>query len=168
MGQSGGRMAFREELQKRLEKKRAEIVTLEGKLREATVYAQALQDTLRLLPEDESVQSDDTAPSAALREGSNIAKAREAIQRAGRPLHIMELLKAIGRPTDKENRAALSGSIGAYVRKGEFFTRPGPNVFGLIGMQNGSVTQPGPFALPPNFGIDEPVLDVDPEEKEGI
>jgi hypothetical protein len=43
------------------------------------------------------------------------------------------------------NRSALSGSIAAYVRKGEIFTRPAPNTFGLLELGNS-------VELPLNFG----------------
>src|ERR1022692_2960152 len=127
-------MGFREELQKRVEKKRSEISALAGKLKEAEIYAQALEDTLKLLPKEDGGVSEAPA-EIPLREGSNIAKAKEAIQKAGKPMHITELLAALGKPADKDARAALAGSLGAYVRRGEIFTRPGPNIFGLVGMK---------------------------------
>ena len=51
---------------------------------------------------------------------------------SGKPLHISDLLVALGKETDHDNRAALSGSLSAYVRKHEIFTRPAPNTFGLV------------------------------------
>src|ERR1019366_3476412 len=107
-------MGFREELQKRVEKKRSEISALAGKLKEAEIYAQALEDTLKLLPKEDGGVSEAPA-EIPLREGSNIAKAKEAIQKAGKPMHITELLAALGKPADKDARAALAGSLGAYV-----------------------------------------------------
>src|SRR4051812_13115613 len=125
-------MGFRQELEKRIEKKRAEINGLSTKLKEAEIYVQALEDTLKLLPRGggDLIDTAASAPSP-LREGSTIARAKDAIESAGRPLHISALLKAIGKPDDKDSRAALAGSIGAYVRKGEVFTRPAPNTFGV-------------------------------------
>jgi len=60
-------------------------------------------------------------------------------------MHITELLEAIGKPGDRMNRSALGGSIAAYVRKGEIFTRPAPNTFGLLELGNS-------VELPLNFG----------------
>lgn len=121
-------MGLRAEFQKRIDKKRQEIEELETKIREARVYVQALEDMMRLLPREElNGQAEST-----LKPGTAIAKARDAIKAAGRPLHITDILVAIGRPTDKGNRAAIGGSIAAYVRRSEVFTRPGPNTFGLI------------------------------------
>lgn len=146
-------MGFREELQKRLDKKRSEINTLAGKLKEAEVYAQALEDTLKMLPQGDEVPSD-TSMDTTLREGSNIARAKEVLQRVGRPMQINELLTAMGKPPDKDNRAALAGSIGAYVRRREIFSRTAPNTFGLIGMK---LPTAQPETDPPDtFGLDGP------------
>lgn len=58
-----------------------------------------------------------------------MAKARDALLKEAKPLHIDDLLKAIGKT--KEHKASVSGSLGNYVRKNEIFTRPAPNTFGL-------------------------------------
>ena len=147
-------MGLREEFQKRIEKKQIEIQDLELKIKEANAYLQALLDTQKLLPKDTisggSVQS--------LRPGTAVAKARDAIKKAGNPLHISEILKALGKPQDKQNKVSLSGSLAGYVRKGEVFTRPSPNTFGLIEFGNGTGKEPTdegvgyPDELPPTFG----------------
>jgi hypothetical protein len=148
-------MGIRVEFQKRIDKKHQEIAELETKVREARVYVQALEDMMRLLPREEL----NGRAESTLRPGTAIGKARDAIKAAGHPLHITEILVAIGRPLDKGNRAAIGGSIAAYVRRGEVFTRPAPNTFGLIVdadvlnatriMVGGDVNQP-----PPDFGKD--------------
>ena len=121
-------MSIRSELLKRIEKKQAEIKEHEDRIREATAYLQGLQDTLKLIPKDEDVGTQDVA----LRHGSNIAKARDALMAARKPLHITEILKAIGQPTDKKHRLALGGSIASYARKNAVFTKTAPNTFGLL------------------------------------
>jgi hypothetical protein len=152
-------MALRDELLRRMEKKQEEIFSLEAQLREAKSYLQALEDTLRILPRETAVGGQ---PDAVLRPNSTIAKARDAILAAGRPLHIQEILAAVGKPSTKEARAALSGSLASYVRRGEIFNRTAPNTFGLSqlasrprgnGVPTGSGSQvPEP---PPFFGEDE-------------
>lgn len=157
-------MGIRFELKKRIEKKRNEICTLEGKLKEAQVYIQALEDTLKMIPPDDD---EDTSPLTAmkeLREGTAIARSQEAILKAGRPLHINELLVALGKPEDKDAKLALSGSLAAYVRKNEIFTRPAPNTFGLQDMKGGDAKVAATAKVPPpTFGLDSssPVLDDD-------
>jgi hypothetical protein len=64
--------------------------------------------------------------------GSYADKAREALEAAGRPLHITEILTAIGKPDNNNNRCSFHGSLSHYVLKGVIFTRPGPNTFGLV------------------------------------
>lgn len=137
-------MGIREELQKRIDRKQEELQELQLKIREGTIYIQALQDTMKLLPKDGPVE-------IALRPGSNIAKARDVIKSAGKPLHINEILNALGPDVGKDKKLALTGSIGAYVRKGEIFTRPAPNTFGLAEFEqkNGRVQE----EPPERFGI---------------
>src|SRR4051812_21393151 len=115
-------MGFRDEVQRRLDKKRAEISILEGKVREAEVYAQALEDMLKLLPKEET-ESGEVQTETLLREGSNVSRAKEILQKAGHPMHITELLSAMGKPRDKDSRSALAGTLGPYVRRNEIFTR---------------------------------------------
>lgn len=163
-------MGAREEIQKRIEKKRGEIGALETEIlslrtqvREAASYVQALEDALKLLPRD---GGDFTAPAPQdpiLRPGSAVAKVKDLLEKAGRPMHINELLTALGKPLDTTTRSGLSGSISAYVRDGKIFTRPAPNTFGLKGMAKQGVRRSEP---PPNFGIDEPIEDIESREAE--
>lgn len=124
-------MGLREDLQKKIDRKQAEIEQIQRDyhdvMRESNAYLQALQDTLKMIPKDAAAQSD-----VVLRRGSTVEKARDALKAVGRPLHITELLKAIGQGTDISHRTALAGSLGAYVRDKKIFTRPAPNTFGLI------------------------------------
>ena len=121
-------MALREELQRRIEKKQSEIREHEEAIRQAQAYIQGLVDTLKLIPKEDEFGS----PDISLRHGSNVAKAREVLRSAGRPLHISEILKAMGQPADKKHRLALAGSIAAYARKDQVFKKTDPNTFGLI------------------------------------
>lgn len=110
-------------------KKEAEIQSLESQLSAAKAYLQALQDVLKVLPRK---QMGGTQANSTLSPGSMVALAREAILRHGGPMHISQLLREIGKEASRGNRASLSGSLSAYVRKGEIFTRPAPNQFGLV------------------------------------
>lgn len=132
-------MGLREDFQKRIDRKQQEIAELELKIKEARSYVQALLDTIKILPK---------APTTAngfaqtLRPGSALAKSRDAIKEAGKPLHVNELLKYLGKPSDKAHKVSLSGSLAGYVRRGEIFTRPAPNTFGLIELELAGDTQP--------------------------
>lgn len=131
-------MSLRTELSKRIEKKLAEIREYEDRIREANAYVQGLQDTLKLVPREDEFGAQETT----LRHGSNIAKARDALRAAKKPLHISDLLKAMGQPTDKNHRVALAGSIAAYVRKGVIFKKVAPNTFGLLEVESKSEDSP--------------------------
>lgn len=137
-------MGAREDVERRITKKQQEITELELQLRDARSYLQALQDALKLIPHDLLGQS---TSSATLRAGSALSKTRDVIQKAGKPMHITDILKAIGKPVDKKNRVSLASGLAAYVRRNEIFTRPAPNTYGLVeaeGTDNGE--------LPDTFG----------------
>src|SRR5580698_6206937 len=120
-------MGAREKLEKRIEEKQNEVWHLRRQIRDAEVFIQALEEAVGLLPKEPA----DDGP-ITLRPGTNVDKARLALIAKGSPMHITELLKALGKPDDNDGRAALSGSISAYVRKNQIFTRPAPNTFSLI------------------------------------
>lgn len=160
-------MGEREKIAERLRKKEAEIQLLEEKTRAARVYAQALQDVLKLLDQANS-NDDGAAPSeAVLRAGSLVDKARDVIISWGKPVHINDLLAAVGREPTRESRASLTSSLAAYVRRGDIFTRPAPNTFGLIELGH----QPSASEEPPqSFGRDTPSASprIDPQPLERI
>lgn len=155
-------MDIREEIQKRIDKKEEEIRECLLKVREGRAYIQALSDTLRLLPKEFVTSSN---PDLVLRPGTAMAGARDAIKKAGKPLHIVDILKALGRPIDRDNRGSISGSLSAYVRKGEIFIKVAPNTFGLVEMATakGTANNPQNFMSgtddvdepPESFGIDD-------------
>ena len=142
-------MGARENLQKLADKKQLEVRQLELQLAEARSYIQAIQDSIKTLPKDSTQES----PEVALRPGTALAQAHEILKSAGRPLHILEILKRMGKATDKANRISLSGSMASYVRKKVIFKKTGPNTFGLIAMENSSDQPEGDEAvLPESFG----------------
>lgn len=133
-------------LDNKIRKKEAEIRSLEQKLQAARVYIQALMDVRREIEGDGS----------ELKAGSMVAMARDAIKRAGKPLHVDEILTAIGRPA--ESKSSLTGSLAAYVRRGEIFTRPGPNTYGLVDLDDDVLE----LATPPSgFGAQPASFDAD-------
>ena len=129
-----------------IRKKEAEVQSLEDRLRAARIYLLALRDVLGAL--GKSAEGGDPG----LRHGSSVAKARDAILRAGNPMHVSELLSALGKDVTKETRASLASSLAAYVRRDEIFTRPAPNTFGLIELGHRDGVQAPPAMPPPGFG----------------
>ena len=141
-------MSEHQKVEDRLRRKEREIIGLEDKIKAAHVYVQALRDVLKMM------NTDDAAAPAVLRSGSAVAKAREEIMRQGIPVHISDLLKALGKDPTRENRASLTSSLSAYVRSGEIFTRPEPNTFGLVEL--GQTEKAEEVPIPPRgFGKDD-------------
>jgi len=140
-------MGIREKLEEKIKKKEQEIQEYENKIREAKAYLQALHDSIRLLPRKETIAE---PPESILRPGSNVAKTYALLKKEGRPLHITEILKGIGKSVTKKEKISLSGSISWYVRKKEIFTRPAPNTFGLVSLEEKeeSIEEP-----PDDFGL---------------
>ena len=138
-----------ENLQKLQDKKRQEIASLEMRLREAQAYLQALQDSIKVLSREagEPVEGEQE-----LRPGTLLAQTRDILRKAGKPLHVNELLKLLGRDLDKKTRVSLSGSLSGYVRNQQIFTRPAPNTFGLIEFELPE-NHPKGGSVPETFGI---------------
>jgi hypothetical protein len=141
-------MGVRESLQKLIDRKTAEIERMEGELRDARVYLQALQDSFRLVPKESTA---DAAPRE-LRAGTALARVRTFLKESGQPQHISAILNFLGKPQDTASRVSLAGSLGGYARDGKIFTRPAPNTFGLIEFGDGSPELESLRALPEDFG----------------
>lgn len=142
----------------RLRRKRQEISGLEDKLRAAKIYVQALEDVMKVL----GGPSEAPRPDSVLKAGSAVSVARDAILQAGAALHIGDLILAVGREDTREARASVGGALAAYVRRGEIFTRPAPNTFGLIELGHANEAS-APDEPPPGFGDETPT---EPEEDE--
>jgi len=144
-------MNLAKELDKKIEKKAEEIKDLEHKLGQARAYLQALHDMRRMIPREAAA-----AAEVVLRPGSDIAKVREFLQNEGKPLHVDDLLKRLGKQVSKGTKAALSGSLAAYVRDGKIFTKTGPNIFGLLEFAHSAPEDVEPSeedVLPATFGV---------------
>jgi hypothetical protein len=144
-------MGARENLQRLADRKAQEIVDLERQIDMAKAYLQAIQDSIKALPKDTPTQGNSEDRATGLRAGSVLARTKEAIQKHGQPMHISEILRAVGLEDTKKVRVSLIGSLGNYVRKGAVFTRPAPNTFGLVGMSTGN-NGATDTALPDMFG----------------
>jgi hypothetical protein len=143
----------RKGIQRKIELKRKEVADLELKIRDAQSYIRALEDTLRIVDGEEIAENG----TRGTRADSDVGKSQDALKRAGKPLHITEILKVIGKPDDKRSRISLGGTLAGYVHRGRIFTRPGPNIFGLIEFDKGAVAVPSASATPEapdDFGID--------------
>lgn len=139
-------MGEREIVREKLRRKEAELHLLEEKIRSAKIYVQALQDIIKALERE-----DEESTETILRSGSSVAQARDFIIQNGKPAHINELMQALGKE-GREARASLTGSLSAYVRREEIFTRPAPNTFGLIELGHQDAVEHDRPVPPRGFG----------------
>lgn len=122
-------------LQKQIEKKKVEISNCEHLLAMERGRLEGLENALRIMTKNPPSTEPSLFPAEKPpRAGTDVAKSMEALNLAGKPLHIDDLLRAIGKPVNKSSRISLAGSLAGYVRDGKWFTRTAPNTFGLIGM----------------------------------
>jgi len=135
-------MALRDELVRRISRKQQEVAALEqqqaGLAQQITIgkaYVQALEEALRMADRDAIAP---IPTDKGLRRGSGPAKARKALRNIRQPLHITRLLTEMGLPVNRKTRSALSSALAAYARRGEVFTRPAPNTFGLVEFGSGA------------------------------
>lgn len=142
-------MSERKKIEERLRRKEQEIVALEEKIKATKVYVQALRDILKMLGASDS--RSEAEYESTLRAGSAVDQARRVILAKRNPVHIDDIITALGKEINRDNKASLTSSLAAYVRRGEIFTRPAPNTFGLseLGHEAGDEKDEEP---PPNFG----------------
>ena len=122
---------MREDLQRRIERKRQEVEGFKRQAELGEAYINALTEALRMVPREGTVLSESNGNSG-LRKGSMPAAAHQALRRVGHPVHVKDLLELIGKKPTRLNYSSLSSSLTAYTRKGEVFSKPAPNTFGLL------------------------------------
>lgn len=147
-------MIDRGQVEARLKKKQAEASVLEAKLLTLKAYIAALTDILKI---DGAEGSQQPSAEAKLRSGSAMAQARDIILARGQPVHIDDLLRAMGKDVTRDSKASLAGSLAAYVRKEEIFSRPAPNTYGLIELGHSTADDEEEPEIPPTFGRAAPV-----------
>lgn len=145
-------MSARSQIEKKIQAKQQEIADFELQIEKAEAYIQGMQEVLRLLPREEG----DTVSTEQLpRHGSAMAKTRELLLETGKPMHITEILKGIGKENTKGQRLSVSGSLRSYARKGQVFTQEGGNIFGLVEFHRANGNgQPSREVPPKGFGLE--------------
>jgi hypothetical protein len=144
-------MSLKIKLEKRIKDKEAEVQSLEMQLREARIYVQAMQDMYRLLQKSNG----DRYPSngVSIRPGTILEQVITVLKQSGKSMKIMDILKALGKEANSQNRQSLVGSLNTYAKKNHFFVRTGPNTFGLLEWQHPDPEQYEENNLPDDFGI---------------
>jgi hypothetical protein len=67
-------------------------------------------------------------------------------------MHLTDILLAMGQEASRANSASLGSSLAAYVRRGEIFTRPAPNTFGLVELGHTDEAEAPVLEPPAGFG----------------
>jgi hypothetical protein len=138
-------MQIQREIQKKIEQKEEAVRKLEQELATLKAQLDTYREVLKVID-----RSTDSSTNDTLRPGSLVDLARKALRQAGTPIHVDQLLHAIGKEPTKSNKVSLSSSIAHYVREGVIFTRPAPNTYGLK-----EFDQIDHDDLPENFGEDK-------------
>lgn len=146
----GAFMSLRKKFERKVREKEQEIHELERQIMDAKAYLSAMQDAIRLLPAEGPGENGEAGTDLTLKAGSTMDAVAKVLKAHGKPMHIMDLLKAIGRDPTSEHRASVGGSLAAYVRKGVVFSRPAPNTFGLAEWGQDVTVDDGP---PEDFGL---------------
>lgn len=155
-------MSDRKVIEDRIRRKLNEISSLEEKLKAARVYVKALRDVLAIVSNDDLDEQGETK----LRKGSLVDQAREIILERDQPVHIDDLLRAMGKEVNRDAKGSLNGSLAAYVRNGEIFVRTAPATYGLIELSHAADDEDDE-APPPGFGS-KPVSFADDMEDDDI
>lgn len=144
-------MSVRAKIEEKINKKEQEIQEHENKIREARTYIQALQDTIKILPRENNIDP------MIIRPGSSIGKTQAFLRKVKKQLYINDILEGIGKKVTKKERVSLSGSLAGYVRKGEIFTRPAPNTYGLKEWGEIPINEepPADFGLPSGDKVEQ-------------
>src|SRR5215213_9471088 len=102
-------MVLKKDLEKRVEKKRAELDLVKGELIELSARATAIEavinellSIIKALPKDDSENAE--TPDRELRHGSDVYNAREALRKAKKPLYIDRILESMGKEATPEAR----------------------------------------------------------------
>jgi hypothetical protein len=146
-------MSLKTEIEKKIDKKNQEIAGLETQIREARAHIQGLQEALRLAAKDPDIDVvGSVSPTRAqeFRATSDMAKAADYVRGEGKPCHISDIVKGIGKEPTKPNIKSVAGAMNNYARQKRVFVRTAENTFSLIAFE-----EPTPDVdLPDDFGVD--------------
>ncbi len=127
-------MSGPKKLQNQLKRKTKEIQRLECdrreldmQIREGRAVISALGEAMKHFPKEDS----DRDPSRSLRAGKSVARIHDILKNNEKPMHIKEILEAMGKSSDKKSQQSTGSQLNSYVREDRIFTRPHPNTFGL-------------------------------------
>lgn len=132
--ESPGASLFMRKLEAKINEERGTIVRLDSQIADAKAQKSAFDEALKLLAKTTS--SNGTIKD--LRADSDLAKVRDTIRAAGKPLPLSEILQKNGWENDAGKKISLRGSLRGYAKEGRFFTKEeAADTYGLIEFRNG-------------------------------
>ena len=114
-------MSIRDELERRIDRERQKLGDMYIQLERAESFIKGLEEALKFLPRDGA----DSRGRSGLRLGSDMYQVQEVLRQQKRPMYIVDILKAIGKPTDSHTKASISGSLSRYARRQEDYCQKG-------------------------------------------
>ncbi len=100
---------------------------LDIQIRESQAVISALEEAMKHFPKEEL----DGDPARSLRAGGQVYRIYSILKKHGKPMHITEILKKLGKDTDNKTQQATGSQLNSYVRQSRIFSRDLPNIFGL-------------------------------------
>ena len=115
-------------LESRMDSCVREIESLEQENAIDEAYVQAMGVAI------DAVSKSESKPSVrpAIKSGSRPDMARKALASHKKPMHIGDLLGAMGVDDTEDNRTNVSRALSSHVTQGRVFTRPASYTFGLL------------------------------------
>jgi hypothetical protein len=127
--------SFRQKIEDKIRKDTAAAEEVSNKAFEITARLTAFQESLKLL----SKNGTDGKPKD-LRPESELAKVRDIIRAAGKPLSLTEILSTLGKANDKKKLISLRGTLRGYANRGQVFLKGDTSdSFGLIEFEKLSI-----------------------------
>ncbi len=141
-------MDARQEIERRIERERQKLTDLRAQIERTESFILGMQEAVKLLPR--VAQMSASGSKRALRSGGSAQQALQLLRTGGKPMHISDILIAIGKENTRSARSSLASSLGRYSRQGKLFVNEGSNTFSAKAESDPSGN------LPEEFGMKDP------------
>jgi len=132
----------RKEMEKKIEESRTQLQALMMQVEIQKAYLKGLEEFYDNSLEDSNLKNNMnfsernaspalSQPLEILREGSEILKVKEIIQKVGRPMHITKIMESLG-INDSKKKISLTGTLNQYSKKKRVFIKAAPNTYGVL------------------------------------
>jgi hypothetical protein len=148
-------MSAREDIQKRITKEKQKIADYQKQIERSNAFIQGMQEALDLLSGNPKAVKK-VKESSYFRAGDT-KNAYDVLRRNNIPMHIDDILLAIGKPINRKNRASLASSLHRAAKKSGIVRSMGNNNFSACDEATSLDTQNDnevSIDFPDNFGED--------------